>query len=427
MVSNFHSPDATRLAELCMEDQEKLPPGVAAARSEGYVWPAAWLEVVYDSYQPELSREFPLLLQRLVNLKQQREAIKLIEIANDHLATECPDSASYLSNFVERVSGIVRSAAPGNNPLVSARIKAIHDRIDAGRAYNPIPIPVPELNASLGGIDFGGADFWVLAGSSGAGKTRTAISLIGSLFNFMESRLRCSWISTESGFSPDKIAALFIAQLATQMVQPSQSSDGFSAGIGAREYLSGRYMGSIWEDEVRAAEEIVSKWHLWIHGPRIEDGGTSVLDNALAVATMDIDVHGANLVVLDNYQQMEVPGVTDRLGANRDYTIMSLAVPAFARLTASRGIVHIGISQLNRGDTLAAGRGMEYEANVILSLTRSANGIPDDQFDLRALKVRDGPLFGYRMRFDKSSGMLLGVVRKLDKTEMTKEKHNNNR
>jgi RecA/RadA recombinase len=154
--------------------------------------------------------------------------------------------------------------------------------------------------------------------------------------------------------------------------------------------------------------EQVASWGLFVYGPAQKDGNARLLDSAVNLATLAIDVRRCNLVVVDNFQQMIVPDLFGGRVENTAYQTMVRAVPAFTRVTMSRRAVLLGISQMNASEGVMGGRALEFEANALFDLVRG-KGVGDCEYDVKARLVRDAPSFGVRVRVDGPSGLILST------------------
>jgi hypothetical protein len=191
----------------------------------------------------------------------------------------------------------------------------------------------------------------------------------------------------------------------------TQGGSGLPWYVNVRDYMSGIESSSVYEvvgDYVKEAERHIRGWGLWVYGPGRQDGGCRELTNVLAVARRAVDVHGCNLVVLDNYQQVDID--TLRGGDNPDYIVMKTVVGKVSNLVSSRKVAHIGVSQVGRSGKYLGGVASQYEANVALLVERKGkdgNDLAYDEFDVQSLKSREGPRFRVRFRWEPVTGLIL--------------------
>jgi len=407
----------TKLARICMESDGLVTP-IFALSFGG--WEEGWLDKIFDSYAKQRPEHVTLMVTRLVNLWRQRRLMEHVEKIDADLEREREDIDDLAVKHIDSVSAILSNGADIRDAKVAARIQSIKESIEKGNIQSLVPTGLGSLDSEyIGGIDLSGADYWIIAGKKGVGKTRLTVNVVRNLLGMLDD-LRVCWISTESGFTPNKLAALMICQEATASMNEDglQSIDGKRWWVHPRDYMAGIENSSFYEvtgDYVREAEERISKWNLWVYGPARDDGGARSLSNALALMQRAVDVHGCNLVILDNYQQIEVDGL--RPGENPDYAIMKAVVGRVSGLVSSRGVAHIGVLQLGRSGKVLGGDAAGYETNVELFVEREdkkGNDLPDDEFNLVATKARDGPRFRIRFQWEPVTGLIVDSWNDMD-------------
>ena len=277
-------------------------------------------------------------------------------------------------------------------------------RADDGKVVIPTPVGMGWLGDQLGGIRVGGADSMVVMGAPKTGKTRFVMNLVMNLFA-RSPGLRVSWISSESGVVPDDIVAGFVCMLAVRLMV----DDGITGvGLSAEDYAARRFgtgeAGDMIRSYVDSAEEQVALWKLRVHGPAVQDGDARRLSSALELARLGIDLHGTNLVVVDNYQAMydERASRSD----SPDYIAMSRVVTEFGALVSSRKVALVGISQLSSSDEAMGGKKLSYEAASVLFLTRDDTTAKDEVRVASKYMRRRAP-FAALCRWEPRSGLIL--------------------
>lgn len=403
----FCNSDNRALAAICMDARGDADPAYVESLG-GHEWSAGYLEGIWFGFHPRDLQRFDGYIVALVQLWQRREGLVAVADMTDRLrgATDSAAVPGMLVEGMESIRRITAAVQTMHAPDVASRLDQLEAEIAAGDVTRLRPFGIAALDKRIGGLDFDNADFMVVAGASGAGKTRFVLNVVGNMCSMYGNEARVCWISTESGFTPRKLVGGLVAMRASRRLL----ADGNERGISARDYLMGAYKGSgLFERAISHAVSEIRAWNLLLYGPDERDGGAQTLGNALALANLAIEGHGCNIVVLDNYQQLHDPEVTK--AANVQYLMLLQVVGAFARLVSSKGVVHIGISQLSRAGEILGGESLKYQANVVLGLRNGRDvkdGFPDEIF-VDGIKVREGSAFrDLRMLWDVPSGLLRG-------------------
>jgi RecA/RadA recombinase len=404
-VDLFHDDEMKELATICLQSGGRVTPDLAR---HARAWTVD-VDGLWRHYTVEAGDAFVLLVARLGALARQRGALELSREMCDRLGMgEERGVDAILARFSDGLSGVVNSARGMVDPSAEARIAALCADIEAGRAAQYVPTGIPEVDSAVGGIDFGNSDVWVLNGAPKVGKTRTLLNVVGNLYQAMGDGLRVCWLSSEVGFTPERLLSILVAQQATRMGLVGGELRGDGGGVSPRSIITGAYRALACRNLVKRAMEQVASWGLFVYGPALKDGNARLLDSAVNLATLAIDVRRCNLVVVDNFQQMIVPDLFGGRVENTAYQTMVRAVPAFTRVTMSRGAVLLGISQMNASEGVMGGRALEFEANALFDLVRG-KGVGDCEYDVKARLVREGPSFGVRVRVDGPSGLILST------------------